>query len=449
MHNFRTISRARQLLAGRNLRASLVRAALGSAGILAVSRILVLAVAVVLARLLGATGYGIYAYAFAIMSLLTVPAEAGIPTLLMREVAASDGRGELGMLRGAVIRGLQFVLTAATLVSGLGLIALWLVAGRLDDVQISTNLIMLLILPLAAVGKTITYVLRGLRQILLGLSVELLLRPSIVLALGLGLLIAPEALHQPQYAMASQLAAVTIVAIVAAVSLQRATHRIHLNAPPQYRTLHWLKNALPFTLIGSAGIINNQADLIMIGWYRPPEDVGIYRVAVQGASLIPFGLQAIGASVAPQIARLYGSSDLARLQRLLTRSAQAITLTALPLTVVLVIFGDNIIGWLFGQDFIDAYAALSILAIGQLVNAAMGTIGILLNMSGHERQVAKTLWATAILNILLNIIMIPFFGTIGAAAASTISLVTWNLTLHRIATTHLGLNASIFPSRAK
>jgi O-antigen/teichoic acid export membrane protein len=66
------------MVLGDSLRARFIRGGMGSAGVQALSLVLALALGIVLARALGAEGYGVYAYAFAIMSLLMVVAEVGL-----------------------------------------------------------------------------------------------------------------------------------------------------------------------------------------------------------------------------------------------------------------------------------------------------------------------------------------------------------------------------------
>lgn len=140
--------RLRTLPCGDSLKAQLIRGTLGSAGIQAANRILALTLGIVLARALGVTGYGVYAYALAIMSLLMVIAEAGVPTLLMREVAASHGRAEWSLLRGALRRGGQFVGLVATSVSTFGLLVLFWMADTLSLPVLYTTGFMLLVLPI-------------------------------------------------------------------------------------------------------------------------------------------------------------------------------------------------------------------------------------------------------------------------------------------------------------
>ncbi|MCK7546988.1 flippase [Marinobacter koreensis] len=431
---------------GDALRARLIRGGLGSAGIQALSRVLALALGIVLARGLGADGYGTYAYAFAIMGLLMVAAEAGVPTLLLREVAAAQSQQRWGLLYGALIRAGQLVLLASTSVSIAGMLVLTVMFDRLSPGQFYTTLLMLLVLPLAAMTQAIASAMRGLHRVVVGQALDMLLRPLLVLA-GVGslFLLAP-ALRQPEYAMGVQFVAAGIVLLVGGLMLRRYLPAASRTEPVEYQTRRWLSSTLPFALIGGAGIINNQADIIMLGWFGGTADVGIYRVAVQGATLVVFGLQAANAVVAPQFARLYAQGDLEKLQRLVTASARVVLLAALPLALAFVFAGGAIVTWVFGTEFVASHLPLAILALGQLANAAFGSVGFLLNMTGNERQVARALWQTALLNIVLNALLIPLYGMVGAAVASSISLLMWNVLLFGRVRKKLGINSFAFGS---
>ena len=73
---------------------------------------------------LGADGYGVYAYVFALLTLLLVPAELGMPVLLVREIAATESRQDWPHLRGIFLRAIQIVLVVATFLAII--LALWL-----------------------------------------------------------------------------------------------------------------------------------------------------------------------------------------------------------------------------------------------------------------------------------------------------------------------------------
>jgi O-antigen/teichoic acid export membrane protein len=111
-----------------------------------------------------------------------------------------------------------------------------------------------------------------------------------------------------------------------------------------------------------------------------------------------------------------------RLRRLVVISRRISLAAALPLAIALFIAGDVIVEWVFGQAYNGAHLPLVILAVGQLVNAAFGPVGIFLNMTGNEKLNSMLLWSTVAGNIVMNSVMIPIAGISGAALASSLSL---------------------------
>lgn len=430
-------SRSDGLLAG------LIRGGLGSAGVQALTIVFALALGILLARGLGVEGYGTYAYAYAIMGLLMVVAEAGVPTLLMREVAAALGQRRWGLLRGALIRGCQLVLLASVSVSIVGFMVLSSMAHRLNPAVFETTELMLALLPLAALGKTIAGAIRGLHHAVVGQALEMLLRPFLVFA-GCGMLfVLVPTLRQPQFAMATQLVAAAVVLLVGGWLLSYHRPDASRVEPVEYRSYQWLRSALPFTLIGGAGIINNQADILMLGWFGDATQVGTYRVAMQGATLAAFGLQAISAVVAPHFAQLYAQGDIDKLQRLAVVSARIALFAALPIVIILVFAGGDILTWVFGAEFASGQLPMAILAIGQLIVAPIGMGGALVSMAGFENVVSKAIWLSALSNIALNFFLIPIFGTAGAAASTAITVSMWNAFLFIFAKKKV--NIIVFP----
>ena len=433
-----------QIATGDSFRARLLRRALGSATIQAVSRLLTLGFGIVLARGLGAEGYGVYSYAIAVMTLLMVAAEAGVPTLVMREVAASEARERWGVLHGVLRWAARFVALTSTTIALIGLIGLWAMAETISPTALYTVLAMLLTLPLMAGANTTMCAIRGLHRIVFSQVVDLLLRPVLPLILVIGIFWFLPEQRQPQLVMAAQFIAALAVLIFGTVALQRLTPEAARNARPVYHRRAWLRSALPFTLVGSAGVINTHTDIIMLGWFTTNDEVGIYRVAVQGATLVGFSLQVINVVVAPQFSRLHAQGALEHLQYIVTQSARLVLALAVPFALLLVFAGGLLLRWIFGAEFTSAHLPLAILTCGQLVNAAFGSVGFLLNMTGNEAVAARIMWQAALLNIALNLIFIPQLGMTGAAVATGISLALWNVLLYRQVQRLLGINPTAF-----
>ena len=182
----------------------------------------------------------------------------------------------------------------------------------------------------------------------------------------------------------------------------------------------------------------------MLGIFRPAEDVGVYRVAAQGAGLVAFGLQVANVVIAPQIASLYAQGNLERLQQLSTGCARAVLLFALPTALAFVVAGGSFAAWVFGPEFLRAHTPLALLAIGQLVNSAMGSVTFLLTMSGHERVAARFMLMTAVANVVMNLVLIPPFGMAGAAVATATTMSIWNILLFRAVKSRIGITPLAF-----
>jgi O-antigen/teichoic acid export membrane protein len=407
-----------------------------------------LALGIVLARTLGASGYGLYAYAIAWTLFLSAFASLGMPTLRIREVASAEARSDWPGLRGVLRRSGQLVVLSSVSLAGIGtLVVLGPLRERISEDLRATLVWALVLLPLTVLVQATGAALQGLRQVVRGQLVVQLMRPALALA-GIATLFAlAPSLRHPRDAMIVQVAAATACVFAATWLLRRSLPQPAKSASPQYRTREWLASAAPLTLIAGAGLINNQTDIVMLGLFRPSDDVGIYRVAVQGAMLVAFGLQVVNAVIAPQFSRLFSQGDRVRLQRLVTTTARVAMLIALPVTLAFTAAGGTLAAWAFGDEFAASHLPLAILAWGQLVNASMGSVGILLNMTGHERDTARILALTASLNVVMNLVLIPPLGMAGAAIATSLTVGLWNELFRRAVKRRIGIDASAWGRR--
>lgn len=428
---------------GGSLRAFLLRGFLGSGALKIFHTLLTLAVAILLARALGPEGYGIYAYAYALASLLAIPAQVGLPTLVVREVARYHLEEKWGYLKGILRYSTQVVLGLTTLLMFGTFLVIWLFAGGIDSIQLETFAWALLLVPLIALGNLRGAALQGLRKVVQGQLPEMLLLPALLLIfVGIALGLNGGELTPPGAMVLHSLAA-GLAFFVGVVLLLRAIPIPVRTISPAYESKAWFRSILPLSFISGMQIINTQASIVLLGLLTTTSsDVGIYRVAVQGATVVSFGLMMINTVIAPQISRLYHSGDRERLQRMVTWSARAILATSLPLAAVLIFFGAPILQLVFGEEYASGDTALAIMCLGQLVNAAMGSVAFLLNMTGHERDTAKGLMIAAIINILLNLMLIPPFGIEGAAMATAFSLAGWNIILYRLVRMRIGIDSS-------
>ena len=410
----------------KTLRKQLIRGASGSLVLKIVNTALGLLVAVVLARVLGVENFGVYAFCMSIVQILTVPAMLGGGQLLVREVAAYQTKGEYHFLRGLLTRFRQ-----ASFLASLFLV---LLAGFIGYIAYHGSqllipfLIALCTIPLLSAFRLQGAALRGLRYVLYQPLTQAL-RPALVIIIVGSIYYFVQPNLGPEVALSAQFVGCAFLVLFTFVLLRRLLPIEAKNAQPKYETSRWIKSALPFVFASGMQILNKETSVIFLGILQTPEEVGLFRVAQRGALLIPFGLQAVNMAIAPTISQMYTKGEKERLQRMISKSILAVMVFALPVALVLILGGKWILPFVFGQEYVPAYLPLVILCMGQLLNACMGSVGLILNMAGLERITAKGVAIAAIINIVLNAVLIPFLGTIGAAIATSITLMIWNFLL--------------------
>ncbi|MGH8501848.1 MAG: polysaccharide biosynthesis C-terminal domain-containing protein [Gammaproteobacteria bacterium] len=428
----RWVAAARADLNSTGLRGQLARGAAGTLALKLLALPLSLAMSIILARALGAHGFGLYAYVVAWASAIAIPAGMGLNEYLLREAS----RLEPQLTIGPLLRWSGRRLWASGLVAAAVLISAGLLTAGLPDV----SLLFLLAAPLPTVanlGGTRIAALRALGYPVAAQWPSLAFAPALMLALVAAAWLWRGALGA-HIALLALLAASAAGLLINTIQLRFRLPREGAGILPSPS----LRAALPFMLLGALHLINSRADLLMLGSLSGPAEAGVYAVVARTAELITLPLMAVNTVIAPQVASLYRRGDVDRLQRLLSASARRMLIFALPLAGILILAGGPLLGLVFGAEFTRGAFALSVLAAAQLINVGAGSVGMILNMTGYERQSAWGVAVAAALNVVLNFLLIPQFGIEGAAVATGISVMLWNLLLLYWVRRRLGLRAS-------
>lgn len=429
---------------GKGLRAHLLRGGVGSIGIKGAHTLLAFALAVLLARVLGPEGYGVYSFSFALLTLLAIPAQAGLPQLMVRETAKAQANRDWALMRGFWRWSNRFIVSFSLIIFTLVGAALLVGDIFFSAERRETILAGLLLVPLIALSLARSSALRGLGRVVVGQLSGNIVRPGllIVFVLLANWLLLDYA-KTPQGVMFFHVLA-GLLAFLLATFLLRQARPSPMKKSGEFReeATYWRRAALPLALVAGLQLINTQADLVILGLLQDDAEVGVYRVVVQMGNLVIFGLVAINQVLHPYFAALHSAGQLVSLQRLVTISARAILLLALVPVLFFVFAGEMILGRIFGPEYILGTAPLTILAIGQLANASFGSVGALLNMTGHERDTMRGMVAAIMVNIILNLLLIPLFGMVGAATATATSYVVWNVILWAYVRRRLGIESS-------
>jgi O-antigen/teichoic acid export membrane protein len=164
----------------------------------------------------------------------------------------------------------------------------------------------------------------------------------------------------------------------------------------------------------------------LLGAYLGVEEVGIYSVALATAAFVPVLLKSVNAIFGPVISELHGKGELGMVARLYQTSTKWCGALTWPLVCVLLVYAEDLMR-IFGEDFSRGGPALAALAMGQLVNVAVGPAGQLLIMTGHQRAEVWIQFAAAVLSIVTLLLLVPRLGILGAAVAFSLVLALANL----------------------
>ena len=193
-----------------------------------------------------------------------------------------------------------------------------------------------------------------------------------------------------------------------------------------YSTL--FKISIPLMFAQSVQFIMAWTDKLMLGAMTTNEDVGIYHTAFKLSMFAAVALMSINSIAAPKFAEMFGKDDMEGLKKVVHQSTKMIFWTSAPLVTIFFIFPEFFLG-LFGEEFKIAVDAFIFLSCGRLISSFSGSVGNILQMTGNQNIYAKILLFGAILNVALNLILIPKYAINGAAIASMSSLIVWNLSM--------------------
>ncbi|MCB0508053.1 MAG: oligosaccharide flippase family protein [Bacteroidetes bacterium] len=185
--------------------------------------------------------------------------------------------------------------------------------------------------------------------------------------------------------------------------------------------------ALPMLMTYLAFAVNNSADVFILKDNDIGTDlVGIYKTCTNISMLAATLLVALNTTVQPKMTQLYAQNNMSEVQRISVKSSKLIFLLSIPVFIILLFFSKQVM-WLYGEEFMKGAICLSILTIGQVVNTICGPVAQLLNGTGYHKQFRNISFLGMAINIIANLILIPFYGIMGAAIANSISMMVWNI----------------------
>ncbi|AXH96870.1 MATE family efflux transporter [Ornithinimicrobium avium] len=410
---------------------------------------LLLAASIIIARLYGPYGLGVYALLLTLTNLGGILGVFGMNTLLLERLPRLRMRADADRAVGAYLRSLLGVVTlTGALATTLCALVAWYIVPELFW---ASGTVMFM----AWSTLFLSFLVSEHRQVMAA-SLESVLRPALFVGLlvVMGFVLALDFTLVVNTALLGSLGVLALLAGMSALVLTRR-YRTRAVSPgsvhPASSSQHVGASVLGRDSLGHGFIYmvtalltaaGQQLDRFVIELLATTEAVGVYSSTQNVMNIVTYAMLALMSLLLPAIAEWQAGSlpteDFVRRCRLMSRA-----LTALALAVVVVcVFGGDLLLSVFGPEFVAGRDALVVLAVGQVVTAALGVATTVLSIGDH-RLVA--LWITAgsvVLNIVLCFLLIPIGGITGAAVATAVSQSSNRLAGHLYLKRRLGVSVT-------
>ena len=401
---------------------------------------------ITLARLLGASGAGLYFLALTIITLVSVVSRLGTDNSVTRYVAANASEQAWGAVKGVVRQATRLTLAASILLS----VTLAILADPIANMFFREpalaqpiRYMALGIVPLAWM-TILACALQGLKNVADSMMIQ-----SVLVPLSAGALVF---LLIPVFGVSGAALAYVFgvtVALLYGIWRWGKSTAVHRHTAPVFAVRELMNSSYP--LLGAMLIqqLTMSLPLLLLGVWASSSEVGLYSAANRAAMLVGLVLIAANSIIAPKMATLYRQGDMEGLGRVTRHSALLLTMMALPVILIFLLAPRWVMS-LFGAEFTDAWLMLVIMALGQLVNVMTGSVGFLLMMTGRERSYLSANLVALAICLVLSLALIPWLGGIGAAMAAAASLAIVNLLRVRFVWRDIGIMAlPLFPGRLK
>ncbi len=399
------------------------------------------------ANLLGDEDYGRYTVVFAWLDVLMVSAVIGFDRSVVRFVAIARGQDRWSEVYGALRVARRSVLVAGAVTTVVLVVAALLVP--MDNGLANTFLIGALVLPAWAVFRVNSGALGGLKRVAHGRFLVSIARP----ATWFGVLwVATSVLELDRTGAMAMSAHVVTIALMVAVSwfvVARSVPRSDRCVEPDVsRSREWRRISAQFTVSSASRVLVNRADILIVGMAFGAAEAGVYAVASRLAQLLAFGLSASNSVVSPLVAEHAAAGNRREVQRAVYQSSLISTASAIVIGFVTLLASDFLLG-IFGERFVDGRPIFVVLAVGQVVNALAGPVGIALNMGGHERTNSRILMVSLLIYAAAAVPAIIWFDVIGMAVVTAAIRVLRSLWMWWEVRRRMGVNSSVFVMGSK
>jgi O-antigen/teichoic acid export membrane protein len=383
-------------------------------------------IALLLAHVLGARDFGLYILAISAVTLVAGVSVLGLDQAVVRYVAILSGRRDRAGIWGTIQIGLGVGAAVGAAMGGALYLGASTIAESFFDQPRLTPLLQVLaiVVPFLVMSEMLAATARGFRRMDYAAFADTVVQ-SVVRILLLGGLALIGRLDVFSAAIAFGIADVasTITLIILLNRLFPLRTAVQEGGRRDVRPI--VGFALPLWLAELVFQFRRNVLTITLGALSTVASVGVFTVASRVSSVGHTLLVALVSAIRPILAQLHDRADRAGLAHLYTTATRWMLTLNLPFFLLIVLYPKILLS-LFGEEFRAGAVALLLIGTGELVNAATGICGPIIDMTGHVRiKLANSILRMVVL-VAASALLIPVWGVVGAATAGLLSTTVVN-----------------------
>ncbi len=391
---------------------------------------------VIVTRGLGAAGAGAFFVAIALFSLVSKTLELGADTGLVRTIARYRALDKLQDIRPTLVVALVPVVACGTVAAVLvfvnahDLAALFAKGSEPSEVAPMLR-ILASFLPIASAYTVVLAATRGFGTMVPTVLVDRIGKPSLQPLLVLVVVLTGLGTSAVVMAWAGPIGLGFVLALLWLAILVRRIDRSAAGtavAPRGWRDLaaRFWRFTAPRGLAGFFQVAIVWIDTLLIGALRSSREAGIYAAATRYTLIGTFALTAVIQVMGPKMSELIARRDHDASMSVYQVSTAWLVLMTWPVNFAIVLFTPVLVS-LFGREFAAGDTPLMILGFAMFVATAVGPVDVVLLMAGKSSWNLFNTMVALVLNVGLNLLLIPPLGITGAAIAWAVSIVSNNL----------------------
>jgi O-antigen/teichoic acid export membrane protein len=375
-----------------------------------------LALSVMVARKLGAEEFGAWVVAYSVAQTLAALGLLGADWIVLRQGSYYHSVGDRARLRGTIHLALLLTSTVSVLL-GAATVALAPVIARVffnSPSMVPLLRVAGLMVPVMALGQVMLFGTQAFKQMRDVAVLRNILAPLARLAfIAVALVVVGSTIA----AFAALLLAELALSVAATVALHRRISLVGPTEPIERRGL--IRFALPVWGNRLSEVSRTQVFPLFLGSMASLEASGVFVAARRIAQIPGAIINSMNQVYAPMASALYLQGNREQLRTLFRSLAKWSFMLGVPIFLLLTIFPAEILS-LFGPEFRSGAPALVVLAVGILFQFGTGPVTVTLVVIGRPRLALIDYLAVIATEIGLALVLIPPYGVVGAAIASTV-----------------------------